>query len=58
MGENGKRRVLDMLLLQLAVMDGEITSDEAVDLYMDKWFQGTREPESHYVGMGIAQWYD
>lgn len=39
MGERNPQKTLDLLILQLAVMNGEITSDEAVDLYMDKWFE-------------------
>jgi hypothetical protein len=40
MGEFNRAGVIHMIFLQMAVANGEITSEEAVDLYMDAHFGG------------------
>ena len=61
MGEHNKHRTLDLLLLQLAVINGEMTIEQATDAYMDKWI--TNKPKEgtqpwrwdRYCPMGYAE---
>ncbi len=49
MGEHNKRRTLDLLFLQLAVVNGEVTIEQATDAYMDRWI--TNKPKE-----GVQPW--